>query len=142
MRRHVTLNLTFKTDGIKEWKTRQALNKQLDNNKENMAAHSGIQAALEALSVKHDTEVILINLYVTPYISTLSVTLSSAFVWMPLDCWLWLLSVCSGMASCIIYSDQEWFTPRVCRWLQDDDAEIWQPYNYNSEKCSILYGYL
>ncbi len=67
MRRHVTLNLTFNTDCLKEWKTRQALNKQLDNNKENMAAHSGIQAALEALSVKHDTEVILINLYVTLY---------------------------------------------------------------------------
>ncbi len=46
MCRHVTLNLTFNTDCITEGKTRQALNKQLDNNKENMAAHSGIQAAL------------------------------------------------------------------------------------------------
>lgn len=64
----VTLKLTFNTDCIKEGKNRQAVDKQLDNNKENRAAHSEIQAALQSLSVKHDTKVILINHYLTPYI--------------------------------------------------------------------------
>lgn len=79
MRWYVTLNLTFNTGYIKDGRKQTSSNKQMDNNKDNMAARSGIQAALKALSSKFDTKVILINHYVTPY-TQYSVTMSSAFV--------------------------------------------------------------
>lgn len=76
---YVTLNLTFNTGCIKDGGKQTGSNQQTDNNKDNMAARSGIQATLKALSLKFDTKVILINHNVTPY-TQYSVTLSSAFV--------------------------------------------------------------